>query len=51
MLLNELSGEKYLKNSNAMIGYTIPFNKNVNKHVENAHTGEKFQNTFVVPNF
>ena len=51
LLLNEFSGEKYLKNAYAMIGYRTPSNKNVKKHVENAHTEEKFQNTFVVPNF
>ena len=35
----------------AMIGYRTPSDKNAEKHVENAHTVEKFQNTFVVPNF
>ena len=49
--LNEFSGEKYLNNTFAMIGYWTPSNKNMKKHVENAHTEEKFQNTFVVPNF
>ena len=51
MLLNEFSGEIFLKNMYAMIGYRTPSNKNVEKHVENDHTEEKFQNTFVVPNF
>ena len=51
MLLNEFSGENFLKNAFKMIDYRTPSNKNVEKHVENAHTEEKFQNTFVVPNF
>ena len=51
MPLNEFSEEKYLKNTNAMIGYRSPLNKNLKTHVENAHTEEDFQNAFVVPNF
>ena len=51
MLLNEFSGKKYFKNAYAMIGYRTPSKKNVKKHVENAHTAEKFHDTFVVPNF
>ena len=42
---------KYSKNTNAMIGYRTPWNKNVKKRVENAHTEENIQNAFVVPNF
>ena len=45
--MNEFGGRKYLKNTNAIFGYRTPSNKNVKKHVENAHTEEIFQNTFV----
>ena len=48
---DEFSGEKCLENTLAMIGYRTLSNKNMKKHVENAHTEEKCQNTFDVTNF
>ena len=47
MLLNEVSGKKYLKNSSAMTAYRTLLDKVLNKHVADAHTGEIFQNTIV----
>ena len=49
-MLNEFSGEKYLKHTNAMIGYRTQFNENLKKHIEKEHKKEKLLNTFVVPN-